>query len=112
MAADQPSVQSMAPSSNPHGTALPGLVLVGVAVGADDASPSSIVDDHGLVSLRVGRVGGVVNGPTEPSWESRRVHANYSAGGPLELRPVAARAWGRFGELVDCEREGPSGDHS
>jgi hypothetical protein len=42
-AAGQPSEQSMAPSSNPHGTALPGLV--GVAVGADDASPSSIADD-------------------------------------------------------------------
>jgi hypothetical protein len=34
-AADQPSVQSMVPSSSSHGTAPPGLV--GVAVGADDA---------------------------------------------------------------------------
>ena len=35
-AANQPSVQSMARSSNPHGTALSGLV--GVAVNADDAA--------------------------------------------------------------------------
>ena len=45
-AADQPAVQSIAASSNLHGTALPGLV--GVAVGADDAGPSSIADDDPL----------------------------------------------------------------
>jgi len=42
-AADQPSVQSIASSSNSHASGLPGLV--GVAVGADDASPSSIAED-------------------------------------------------------------------
>jgi hypothetical protein len=41
-AAGQPSVQSVAHSSNPYATALPGLV--GAAVGAADASPSSIAD--------------------------------------------------------------------
>ena len=43
MAADQPSAQSIALSSDPHGTRC--LRLVGVTVGADHASPSSIAAD-------------------------------------------------------------------